>query len=107
MGSICFLHASLTEYVILFGSPSPTSGIFYFATFTNYSTGHSGRYPLEVFDFVVSGEYCNQYEGTTDLHVYKPGERSYLKPMQTCTFCVKDNVWVLEYGRGEFVSIQK
>jgi hypothetical protein len=42
MGHLCFLHASLTEYLIFFGSPTPTSG-------------HSGRYPIEVFDFVIEG----------------------------------------------------
>eukprot|EP01114_Cavostelium_apophysatum_P018146 TRINITY_DN5550_c0_g1_i1.p1 TRINITY_DN5550_c0_g1~~TRINITY_DN5550_c0_g1_i1.p1 ORF type:complete len:220 (+),score=38.43 TRINITY_DN5550_c0_g1_i1:79-738(+) len=87
MGTMCFLHASLTEYVILFGSSCPTSG-------------HSGRYPLEVFDFVMEGEYSNQYELTTELHTYKPGDRSYLPSMKSCVFCVKDHVWMLEYGRG-------
>jgi len=87
MASICFLHASLTEYVILFGSPTPTSG-------------HSGRYPLEVFDFVMDGEYFHQLELTTDAVCTRAGEASYLGPMESCTFCIKDHAWMLEYGRG-------
>jgi len=87
MGTMCFLHASLTEYVILFGTPNPVSG-------------HSGRYPLEVHDFVMEGEYQNQMEMTTDAVVHKPGSRVYLPPMASCAFVVKDHVWMLEYGRG-------
>jgi len=87
MGTMCFLHASLTEYVILFGAPNPTSG-------------HSGRYPLEVSDFVMEGEYYTSYEFSTDANCYKAGDRSYLPSMRACNFCIRDHAWMLEYGRG-------
>lgn len=36
MGHLCFLHASLTEYLIFFGSPTPTSGkLIFFKKKTN------------------------------------------------------------------------
>jgi hypothetical protein len=87
MSSLCLLHASASEYIILFGSPLPTSG-------------HSGRYPIEVHDFVLTGEYKNQLEGTTVAETHKPGDRVYLPSMKTCFFCVPNEVWMLEYGRG-------
>lgn len=81
--------------MILFGSPLPTSG-------------HSGRYPIEVHDFVIDGEYKNQMEGTIVSNTHQvgginikkythfinfPADRVYLPPMRTCLFCIPDHVW--------------
>jgi C-8 sterol isomerase len=43
MGMMMLLHASLSEYVLLFGTPIGTEGF-------------SGRYRMEIWDFVLAGE---------------------------------------------------
>jgi hypothetical protein len=42
MGQMKYLHCSLSEYLILFGTPIGTEG-------------HSGRYKAEVWDFIFAG----------------------------------------------------
>lgn len=45
MGSFKLLHASLSEYILFFGTPMGTSG-------------HSGRYIGTVYDFLLTGHVC-------------------------------------------------
>ncbi|PRP77593.1 hypothetical protein PROFUN_00454 [Planoprotostelium fungivorum] len=85
--SATFLHASLTEFLIFYGTPTPVSG-------------HSGRQPLEAFDFVLRGEKCYQLENEIKLNRAKAGEMSYLPTMRSANLCIKDECWSLQYGRG-------
>ncbi|XP_023799779.1 sigma non-opioid intracellular receptor 1 isoform X2 [Cyanistes caeruleus] len=59
MGSMCLLHASLTEYVLLFGTAVDTGG-------------HSGRYWADISDTVISGTFRQWKEGTTRSEIYYP-----------------------------------
>src|SRR5262249_55488232 len=43
VGAMTVLHGSLTEYVLIFGSPIGVHG-------------YSGRYRIEIFDFMMAGE---------------------------------------------------
>ncbi|XP_049649701.1 uncharacterized protein LOC126035300 isoform X2 [Accipiter gentilis] len=63
MGSMCLLHASLTEYVLLFGTAVHTGG-------------HSGRYWADISNTVISGTFQQWKEGTTRSEIYYPGKRS-------------------------------
>ncbi|KAM9590723.1 uncharacterized protein ACIBXB_005845 isoform 5-T5 [Morphnus guianensis] len=63
MGSMCLLHASLTEYVLLFGTAVDTGG-------------HSGRYWADISNTVISGTFQQWKEGTTRSEIYYPGKRS-------------------------------
>ena len=87
MGQLTFLHASLTEYVILFGSPIGTEG-------------HSGRYATEVYDWVFRGEMWCFLEGETDRTVFEPGSTAYLGDGQVKGYRIPDHAWMLEYSRG-------
>ncbi|XP_030113663.1 sigma non-opioid intracellular receptor 1 isoform X2 [Taeniopygia guttata] len=60
MGSMCLLHASLTEYVLLFGTAVDTGG-------------HSGRYWADISDTIISGTFRQWKEGTTRSEIYYPG----------------------------------
>eukprot|EP00070_Physeter_catodon_P042986 XP_028349880.1 sigma non-opioid intracellular receptor 1 isoform X2 [Physeter catodon] len=60
MGAMCLLHASLSEYVLLFGTALGSSG-------------HSGRYWAEISDTIISGTFHQWREGTTKSEVFYPG----------------------------------
>ncbi|XP_059267428.1 AT-rich interactive domain-containing protein 3C isoform X2 [Mustela nigripes] len=60
MGAMCLLHASLSEYVLLFGTALG-------------SRGHSGRYWAEISDTIISGTFHQWREGTTKSEVFYPG----------------------------------
>lgn len=92
MGQMKILHVSLSEYIILFGTPIGTEG-------------HSGRYNAEVFDFVFDGEMWCYHEGGLDRTVYKPGDAAYLKRKQTKGYKIQDSAFMLEYARGRIPSM--
>lgn len=81
-------HASLTEYVIIYGTPLGTNGF-------------SGRYFLEIFDTVLCGEMGTYTEDNPlERVVYGPGERARLAPRKVKGFDVSPGGWMLEHGRG-------
>ena len=88
MGMVGFLFGSLSEYIMLFGTPIGTEG-------------HCGRYPAEIYDYVLDGEIWCFEEGVFEREVYRPGDVTYHngrgKPRG---YCIKDHAWMLEYGRG-------
>nr|XP_008270949.1 sigma non-opioid intracellular receptor 1 isoform X2 [Oryctolagus cuniculus] len=63
MGAMCLLHASLSEYVLLFGTALG-------------SRGHSGRYWAEISDTIISGTFHQWREGTTKSEVFYPALRT-------------------------------
>lgn len=87
MGQIAILHASLTEYVLFFGTPIGTAG-------------HSGRYGCEVWDFMLAGEMWCHVEGETTRRVYRPGDAAYLGRGIAKGYRVPGEAWMFEYGRG-------
>jgi len=87
MGQIKLLHCSLTEYVLLFGTPIGTEG-------------HSGRYATEVWDFVIDGEMWCYHAGELERAVYRPGDAAYLGADRAKGYRVPDHAWMLEYARG-------
>ncbi len=87
MGTLKLLYGSLTEYVILFGTPIGTEG-------------HSGRYPADVYDWMLDGEMWTYYEGETTRTVSLPGDRAHLARGRAKGYRVPDQAWMLEYSRG-------
>ncbi len=92
MGQLTLLHASLSEYLFLFGSPIGTEG-------------HSGRYRCKVYDFLIAGEVWCYLEGEMERTVYKPGDALYLGPSRVKGYRIPDYAWMLEYARGPIVSM--
>ena len=87
-GIMTVLHASLTEYVIIFGTPVGTEGF-------------SGRYLVEIYDGVLSGEmWTYTEESLAKKTVHKEGEFAVLRRDQVKGFRLSDECWLLEYGRG-------
>ncbi len=87
MGQMKLLHCSITEYVILFGTPIGTEG-------------HSGRYGTEVYDFMLDGEMWCYHPGEFERAVYKPGDAAYLGADKAKGYAVPSHAWMLEYSRG-------
>lgn len=92
MGQMTILHGSLREYLILFGTGQGNEG-------------HSGRYKAEVYDFVFKGEMLCEYEGVFKREVHGPGSPAYLPSSIVKHYCIKEEAWMLEYSRGNIVSM--
>jgi C-8 sterol isomerase len=88
MGQLTLLHASLSEYIIFFGTPIG-------------SEGHSGRYPARVWDFVIRGEVWTYVEGNLERTVSKPGVNAMDLPRGVAKgYRTFEDTWMLEYARG-------
>ncbi|KYR00029.1 C-8 sterol isomerase [Tieghemostelium lacteum] len=87
MGQMCVLHASLSEYLIFYGSPL-------------YSQGHSGRYLMGVWDFMIQGETKTYFPGEFKPKVWPAGQYSYLPPYTAKGYCCEKESYMVEYGRG-------
>jgi C-8 sterol isomerase len=92
MGQIKLLHCSLSEYILLFGTPIGTEG-------------HSGRYTTEVYDFMLDGEMWCYHPGEFERAVYRPGDAAYLGADAAKGYAVPDRAWMLEYSRGPIPSM--
>ena len=88
VGVMTVLHASLSEYVAIFGSAVGTEGF-------------SGRYRIGIHDFVLAGEMWT-YTGDNigERVITRPGERAYLRTDQVKGFKLPEGGWMLEYGQG-------
>jgi hypothetical protein len=79
--------ASIYEYIMIWGTPIG-------------SEGHSGRHRVGFWDTVIDGETWYYAEGEFEKRIYKPGDRIYVGPGQTCGMNFTDGVWAVEYARG-------
>jgi hypothetical protein len=91
MGSFYLLHASLTEYVLLFGTAIETSG-------------HSGRYWIDIYDTLIRGTFQQWSEGTTYYVTYSPGDTIYHPRLSATAVRWKEDTWMLEYAHGPILS---
>ncbi|MHA2122231.1 MAG: hypothetical protein ACW990_13595, partial [Promethearchaeota archaeon] len=62
-------------------------------------------YKAEVYDFVFQGEMLCEYEGRFKQEVHKPGSPAYLPASIVKHYQAKENTWMLEYARGNIVSM--
>ena len=92
MCSMRVLHTSTKEYLLFCGSAVGTEG-------------HSGRHRAELYDIVVNGELQtfkpDQFSPTT----WAPGDVSYLARRNTNGSHLGKECWLLEYGRGNILSL--
>jgi hypothetical protein len=91
-GVMTLLHASLTEYVLIFGTPIGTEGF-------------SGRYSMDIYDFQMAGDvwtYTEQDAG--NRVVTRPGERTLLRRGHVKGYKMPEGGWMLEYARGNIAK---
>ena len=87
-GVMTILHASFTEYLIIFGTPIGTEGF-------------SGRYRLDIHDFVLAGEIWTYRPHRCGVReVVRSGDHTVLKRGEVDGFKIPEAAWMLEYGRG-------
>ena len=86
------LHASATEYVMIWGTPIG-------------SEGHTGRHLAEFYDTVLDGEAWYYQEGQFTRDVYTPGDHIFVGKGQSAGMHYPDHVWMLEYARGVLPSL--
>jgi C-8 sterol isomerase len=87
MGSIAILHASLSEYVIIYGTPLGTEG-------------HSGRFFVDDYFIILAGEQWASSAGEFEREVYRPGEMHHLAARHAKQYRIPEYCWALEYARG-------
>jgi hypothetical protein len=91
-GVISVLHCSLSEYLILFGTPVGTEGF-------------TGRYRTDLYDCLLAGEmWTYTEEACGERIVTKPGEMVFMPRGQAKGFRVAEDSWILEYARGPIVT---
>lgn len=93
MGQFTVLYASLTEYVIFFGSPIGSSG-------------HSGRYRfVKDWAFVLDGEMWYFEQGQIGRNTYRDGDEIVLNSGNAKGYRIVDHAWILEYARGPIITM--
>jgi C-8 sterol isomerase len=87
LGQMCILHASITEYVIVFGSPIGTEG-------------YSGRFAADDYFIILEGEQWAYSEGELERRVYRAGDMHHMRRGSACGYRMPDRCYALEYARG-------
>lgn len=87
MGSMYIIHASLTEYLIIFGTPLGTEG-------------HTGLHTADDYFHILYGEQWAFPAGALEKEIYPVGSVHILPKGNTKQFKMHRGCWALEYARG-------
>ena len=87
MGAMTFLHGSVTEYLIIFGTPIGTEG-------------HSGRFFADDYFMILEGEQWAYAPGDLRRRIYKPGDINHMGRGVATGYRIPEHCWALEYARG-------
>ena len=89
MGAMYIIHASITEYLIIFGTAIGTEG-------------HSGRHPVDNYFHILRGEQLAYAPapGVYEPERYPQGSVNYLKRGEVKQYKMESGCFALEYSRG-------
>ncbi|PVI04631.1 C-8 sterol isomerase [Periconia macrospinosa] len=87
MGAMWIIHASITEYLIVFGSAVGTEG-------------HSGRHTADDYFTILRGTQYTYRPGQYEPDVYPQGSVNLMKRGEVRQYMMRDTCFALEYARG-------